>query len=125
MSGSSCASSGLADRTGGAERSGRAKPFLPSALTALSGMRGERQLVRLSRELLIDLGRDVERPVERAPARHPVPGPPRLVLRNGRGLPELDAAEVEIVGSQGLDVRVTGGPAFLEVGHVPPLVGRD
>src|SRR5437899_11529623 len=86
---------------------------------------GERQLVRLSLDLSIDLGGGVERSVEHAPARHPVPRPARLVLRNRRRFPELDAAEVEVVGCQRLDVGITGGPAFLEVRHVPSLVGLD
>src|SRR5437899_8477974 len=86
---------------------------------------GERQLVRLSLDLSIDLGGDVERPVEHAPARHPVPRPARLVLRNRGRLPELDAAEVEVVGRERLDRRIAGGPAFLEVRHVPSLVGLD
>src|SRR5437899_7203311 len=86
---------------------------------------GERQLVRLPFDLSIDLGGGVERSVEHAPARHPVPRPARLVLRNRRRLRELDAAEVEVVRCQRLDVGITGGPTFLEVRHVPSLVGLD
>src|SRR3989449_9760780 len=84
-----------------------------------------RQLERLSFDLSIDLGGDVERPVDQAPARHPVPRPARLVLRNRRRLPELDAAEVEVVWSQRLDIGIAGGPALLEVRNVPSLVGLD
>src|SRR2546428_10864189 len=84
-----------------------------------------RQLVRLSFDLSIDLGGDVERPVDQTPARHPVPRPARLVLRNRGRLPELDAAEVEVVGYQRLDRGIAGGPTFLEVRHVPSLVGLD
>src|SRR3989442_12875298 len=84
-----------------------------------------RQLVRLSFDLSIDLGGGVERPVDQTPARHPVPRPARLVLRNRGRLPELDAAEVEVVGYQRLDRGIAGGPTFLEVRHVPSLVGLD
>src|SRR5712691_8776939 len=86
---------------------------------------GERQLVRLACDLSIDLGVDVEHPVDQPPARHPPPRPARLVLRDRRRLPELDAAEVEVVGCQRLDLGITGGPTFLEIRHVPSLVGLD
>src|SRR6266545_43646 len=88
-------------------------------------MRSERQLVRVSRDLSIDLGGDVERPVDQTPARHPLPRPARLVLWNRGRLPDLDAAEVEVVGCQRLNLGITGGPTFLEVRYVPPLVGLD
>src|SRR2546426_11050042 len=84
-----------------------------------------RQLVRLSFDLSIDLGGGVERPVDQTPARHPVPRPARLVLRNRGRLPELDAAEVEVVRCERLDRGIAGGPTFLEVRHVPSLVGLD
>src|SRR2546427_7655636 len=81
-----------------------------------------RQLVRLSFDLSIDLGGGVERPVDQTPARHPVPRPARLVLRNRGRLAALAAAEVEVVGYQRLDRRIAGGPTFLDVRHVPPIV---
>src|SRR5262245_49765613 len=85
----------------------------------------ERQLVRFALDLVIDLGAGIEIAVEHTPARHPVPCPARLVLRNRRRLAELDAAEVEVVGRQCLDRGVSSGPAVLEVRHVFPLVGVD
>src|SRR6266511_2455026 len=88
-------------------------------------MRSERQLVRVSRDLSIDLGGDVERPVDQTPARHPLLRPARLVFWNRGRLPDLDAAEVEVVGCQRLNLGITGGPTFLEVRYVPPLVGLD
>src|SRR5262249_31376436 len=85
----------------------------------------ERQRVRRALDRVIDLGASVEIAVEHAPARHPVPCPARLVLRNRRRLPKLDTTEVEVVGSQRLDRGVSSGPALLEVRHVFPLVGVD
>src|SRR5262249_60513300 len=74
---------------------------------------------------MIDLAGDVERPMEHAPARHPVPRPARLVLGNRSRLPELDAAEIEVARHQRLDRGIGGSPPFLEVPHVAALVGLD
>ena len=54
------------------------------------------QLVRLFLDLPVDLRGGVESARHQAPARHPFPGPPRLVLGDGARLLELDAAQVEV-----------------------------
>src|SRR5262245_35803697 len=85
---------------------------------------GGGQRVRLPLDLVVDLRGRVERALQHAPARHPVPGPAGLVLGNGPRLLQLDAAEVEILGAQGLDLRNAREVAD-EVADVRALVGID
>jgi hypothetical protein len=60
--------------------------------------------VRLALHGRVDLRARIERALEHAPAGHPLPRPARLGFGNGSRLLELDAAEIEIVRSELLDI---------------------
>src|SRR5262249_60522010 len=84
----------------------------------------DRELVGALLEAPIDLRGGVEGAFEESPARHPFPGPARLVLAHGAWLFQLDTTQDEVVGLERRHLGVAG-PVADEVRDVAALVGVD